>query len=218
MNFGAGVSKETDWNYPDEGYYISLNEYINGNYGDLLSIEYNDYGGILRIQDEALANRIDETLEQETDALFAAMIKLDECHGALIQESVVYQNTNIVVIEFTFHDDTEAGISVIRRIPITIDLQTGGKIDYREYITGEELEKMLSCTGDTCESSSNIKLFESYDDYELLLASNEDSMTVYLSQEGLVILNTQQYWPDYCLVRRSNFIGTPLAQLWDDWP
>lgn len=118
---------------------------------------------------------------------------------------------------FEFEDRTSEDISVNRFLPISIDLQTGEIIDFRDYITAEELGRLLACTNPDCKSAENLALFDLYDDYETLLKAGGDSMTLLLVHEGLLILNTDAYRSNFCLIPRCRLLDSPLAVFWDDW-
>lgn len=149
-------------------------------------------------------------------------MELDECNDVLFQEhGAVFINSKIVVIEFELMDTTQNDVFIGRRIPITIDLSTGEVIDYLDYISTEELALLWKYNS---ESDTDIsftdkqEMFQAYNDYNTLVASSTDSLTMRICQEGLLIYNTSQYWPEYYLIPRSKLIDSPLAAFWDDWP
>ncbi len=202
-------------------YPVSVKQYVNETYGYLLcEFGYKDYGCLFSVPDEDMAFRITESIKEEIDKLFAAMEKLDECHDVLLQNDIIYINSRIVVLKLTFRDDTEEDVSVIRSIPITIDLHTGEVIDYRDYITSEDLAGLLACESAECPSREHVSmgLYDKYNDYETLLKAESPSMTVLITHEGLCLINTEEYWPSFCLIPKSRLIDSPLSGLWDDWP
>lgn len=202
-------------------YPVSVEQYVNDTYGYLLcESEYKDYGRLFSVPDEELAFRITESLKGEIDSLFAAMEKLDECHDVLLQNSIIYANSRIVVLTLNFYDYTADDVWVARSIPITIDLHTGEIIDYRDYISSEDLTGLLACESPECPSRENIAggLFDKYDDYESLLKAESPSMTVMATHEGLCLMNTEEHWPSRCLIPKSRLIDSLLSVLWDDWP
>lgn len=202
-------------------YPVSVEQYVNETYGHLLCESgYKEYGGLFSVPDEELAFRITEAIKGEIDSLFAAMKKLDECHDVLLQNCIIYRNSRIVVLKLAFIDDTVDDVSVTRSIPITIDLNTGEVIDYRDYITSVDLAGLLLCEDTKCPSRENINrgLFDKYNDYETLLKAGSPSMTVLVTHEGLCLMNTGEYWPSCCLIPKSRLIDSPLSGLWDDWP
>lgn len=202
----------------EELYQVSVRDYVNEQYASLLwEYGYNDYGYFFQLPDADLVKRINEVLRGETDKIFGAMEVLGECHDVLLQNSFIFLNSRVVVLEFLFSDETEEGVSVNRFLPVSIDLQTGEIIDFRDYITAEELGRLLACTNPDCKSAENLSLFELYDDYETLLKAGGDSMTLLLVHEGLLILNTSEYWPKCCLIPRYRLLDSPLAVFWDDW-
>ncbi len=203
-------------------YPVSVKQYVNDTYGHLLwESGYEDYGRLFSVPDEELAFRITESLKGEIDSLFTAMEKLDECHDVLLQDHIIYVNSRIIVINLSFRDYTKNDVSVLRRIPITIDLHTGEIIDYRNYISSEDLTGLLACESPECPSRENIAdgLFDKYDDYESLLKAESPSMTVMATHEGLCLMNTEEeHWPSRCLIPKSRLIDSPLSVQWDDWP
>ncbi len=202
----------------EELYEVSVRDYVKEQYAALLSESgYTDYGYLFRLPDEALVQRINEALRGEMDKLFGAMEALDECHDVLLQNDFIFLNSRVAVLEFTFMDRTTDGDSVDRYLPVSIDLATGEIIDFRDYITAEELDKLLVCTDSDCKTEENFALFDLYDDYEPLLKAGGDSMTLLLVHEGLLILNADEYWPDCCLIPRCRLLDSPLAVFWDDW-
>lgn len=202
----------------EELYKVSVKDYVNEQYAALLSGSgYTDYGSLFQLPDEALVQRINEALRGEMDKLFGAMEALDECHDVLLQNDFIFLNGRVAVLEFKFMDSTTDGVSVDRYLPVSIDLATGEIIDFRDYITAEELGRLLACTNPDCKTEENLALFDLYDDYETLLKAGGDSMTLLLVHEGLIILNTDKYWPDCCLIPRCRLLDSPLAVFWDDW-
>ena len=199
-------------------YSVSVSDYVNEQYAALLwESGYTDYGSLFRLPDKALVQCINEALRGEMDKLFDAMEALDECHDVLLQDYFIFLNSRVAVLEFRFYDETEEGVSVNRYLPVSIDLQTGEIIDFRDYITAEELSRLLACTNPDCKSRENLALFDLYDDYETLLKAGDDSMTLLLVHEGLLILNADEHWPDCCLIPRCRLLDSPLAVFWDDW-
>lgn len=202
----------------EELYTVSVRDYVNEEYAAFLwEYGYDDYGSLFELPDADLVQRINEALRGEMDKLFGAMEALDECHDVLLMNSFVFFNSRTAVLVFEFEDRTSEDISVNRFLPISIDLQTGEIIDFRDYITAEELGRLLACTNPDCKSAENLALFDLYDDYETLLKAGGDSMTLLLVHEGLLILNTDEYWPDCCLIPRCRLLDSPLAVFWDDW-
>lgn len=202
----------------EELYEVSVRDYVKEQYAALLSESgYTDYGSLFRLPDEALVQRINEALRGEMDKLFGAMEALDECHDVLLQNDFIFLNSRVAVLEFKFMDKTTKGVSVDRYLPVSIDLATGEIIDFRDYITAEELGRLLACTNPDCKTEENLALFDLYDDYETLLKAGGDSMTLLLVHEGLLVLNADEYWPDCCLIPRCRLLDSPLAVFWDDW-
>ena len=202
----------------EELYKVSVRDYVHEQYAALLSESgYTDYGSLFQLPDEALVQRINETLRGEMDKLFGAMEALDECHDVLLQNDFIFLNSRVAVLEFKFMDRTADGVSVERYLPVSIDLATGENIDFRDYITAEELGRLLACTNPNCKTEENLALFDLYDDYETLLKAGGDSMTLLLVHEGLLILNADEYWPNCCLIPRCRLLDSPLAVFWDDW-
>lgn len=202
----------------EELYQVSVKDYVNEEYAAFLwEHGYDDYGSLFRLPDADLVKRINEALRGEMDKLFGAMEALDECHDVLLQNHFIFLNSRVAVVEFKFADETPEGVSVNRFLPVSIDLQTGEIIDFRDYITAEELGRLLACTNPDCKSAENLALFDLYDDYETLLKAGGDSMTLLLVHEGLLILNTSRYWSDCCLIPRCRLLDSPLAVFWDDW-
>ncbi len=221
--FGV-VSSLEEQNDNDRTYHVvTVEDYVNTYYNYLLCESgYSEYGAILSLQDKEITEQINNSLEFEIDRIFAAIEELDECHDVLLQEyGAVFLNSKIAVFEFKVQDKTINDVSVIRRIPITIDLSNGEVIDYLDYISTEELA-LLWVDNSECETDISIidkqEMFNSYNDYNTLLASSTNSLTIRICREGLLIYNTTKYWPDYYLIPRSKLIDSPLAAFWDDWP
>lgn len=202
----------------EELYQVSVKDYVNEEYAAFLwEHGYDDYGSLFRLPDADLVKRINEALRGEMDKLFGAMEALDECHDVLLQNNFIFLNSRVAVVEFKFVDETPEGVSVNRFLPVSIDLQTGEIIDFRDYITEEELGRLLACTNPDCQSAENLALFDLYDDYETLLKAGGDSMMLLLVHEGLLILNTDEYRSGCCLIPRCRLLDSPLAVFWDDW-
>lgn len=202
----------------EELYQVSVKDYVNEEYAAFLwEHGYDDYGSLFRLPDADLVKRINEALRGEMDKLFGAMEALDECHDVLLQNNFIFLNSRVAVVEFKFVDETPEGVSVNRFLPVSIDLQTGEIIDFRDYITAEELGRLLACTNPDCQSAENLALFDLYDDYETLLKAGGDSMRLLLVHEGLLILNTDEYRSGCCLIPRCRLLDSPLAVFWDDW-
>lgn len=202
----------------EELYQVSVKDYVNEEYAAFLwEHGYDNYGSLFRLPDADLVKRINEALRGEMDKLFGAMEALDECHDVLLQNHFIFLNSRVAVVEFKFADETPEGVSVNRFLPVSIDLQTGEIIDFRDYITAEELGRLLACTNPDCKSAENLALFDWYDDYETLLKAGGDSMTLLLVHEGLLILNTGEYRSDCCLIPRCRLLDSTLAVFWDDW-
>lgn len=199
-------------------YEVSVSAYVNEEYAAFLSeFGYNSYEFRFQLPDEALVQRINEVLRGEMDRLFGAVEALDECHDVLLHDNLIFLNSRIAVLEVEFRDETTEDVSVNRYLPVSIDLQTGEIIDFRDYITDKELKELLVCTNPDCKAEENLALFDRYDDYETLLKAGGDFMTLCLVHEGLIVLNAGEYWPEYCLIPRANLIDSPLAVFWDDW-
>ena len=202
----------------EELYKVSVSDYVNEQYAALLwEYGYEDYGSLFRLPDEDSVQRINEDLRGEMDKLFGAMGTLNECHDVLLQNNFIFLNSRVAVLEFRFADKAPKDVSVNRYLPVSIDLATGEIIDFRDYITAEEISRLLACTNPDCKTKENLALFDLYDDYETLLKAGGDSMTLLLVHEGLLILNAGEYWPDCCLIPRCRLFYSPLAVFWDDW-
>lgn len=202
----------------EELYKVSVSAYVNEQYAAFLNkFGYEDYGALFQLPDEALVQRINAALLSETDKFFGAVEALDECHDASLYDDVLFLNSRIAVLEFCYSDETADNMSVCRFLPVSIDLQTGEVIDFRDYITAEELKELLVCTSPYCKTEENLVLFDLYDDYETLLKAGGDSMTLCLVHEGLLVMNAGEYWPDCCLIPRAKLLDSPLAVFWDDW-
>lgn len=205
-----------------ELYAVSVSAYVNEQYAAFLNqVGYHDYGSVFRLPDEALVRRINAALRGEADKLFSAVETLDECHDVLLQDDFIFLNSRIAVLEFKFTDETADNVDVFRYLPVSIDLETGEVVDFRDYITAEELKSLLACTGPHCKTEENLVLFDLYDDYETLLKADGDSMALCLVQEGLLVMNastgSRNGWPDCCLIPRAKLLDSPLAVFWDDW-
>ena len=210
---------------------ISLSEHINGNYQELLwdyydphivgAKRYTEYS-IIGLADAALAEKINTSLAEEADRLFAAADELG-VHDISLSTDLVYANSNILVFTFEVSGKTEENTNIMRKIPITIDLQTGDVLDYRDYLTEEELKELFFCKQEDCNAEEALRLFAEYDNYERLLNSEEISLTLHLTQEGLLLYSTRKNkesysWQNTHLIPRSCFLESPLAAFWDDWP
>lgn len=206
--------------YEDVNFNVSVRDYINTNFANLSKEDYgkyDDYGYLIRFADKKTANQVTRILEQELDKMSAATKKLDMCHDiCLLDNSEVFLNSNTLVICFEYLDDIEEEISVDRVVPICIDLNKGTRIDFNDYFTPEEFVKL--CEASDIEIKNLKELYEHYDDYEYLLKAASPSITLCLSEEGLVILETRKYWPKAYTITRDKLVDTPLAPFWDDWP
>lgn len=214
---------ESFWIYTEdilnanEPYCVSVKDFVNERYAFLLRYSYADYGCLFVVAEETRKEHVYETLQHEIDNLFQAMEELDECHDALLESNVIFLNSRVAVVSFRFFDETEEGLDVFRYLPVSIDLQTGEKIDFRDYITAGELKELLACTNPYCKTAENLTLFDCYDDYETLLKAGEDSIALCLVHEGLLVFNGKEGWPVCCLIPRIKLIDSPLAVFWDDW-
>lgn len=197
----------------EEMHDVSVEDYVNERYETLLMARYHDYDSLFRLPDEALAEHINEILKEEMDKLFGAMEALDEYHDVLLLNDFIFQNSRVAVLEFRFRGD-EDGIGVFRSLSVNIDLQTGDIIDFRDYITAEEIRELLDCTYLSCQTGINPALFDRYDDYETLLKAGGDSMTLLLVHEGLLIIDAKE---NGYLIPRCRLLSSPLAAFWDDW-
>lgn len=210
---------------------ISLSEHINGNYWDLLwdyydphivgAGRYTEYS-LIGLADAALAEKINTSLAEEADRLFAAADALG-VHDISLNTDLVYANSNILVFSFEIRGDTIENTNILRKIPITINLQTGEVLDYKEYLTEEELQELFFCKQEECNAAEALLYFTEYDNYERLLNTEEAAMTLRLTEEGLLLCSTRTgdrsySWLQTHLIPRSCFLESPLAALWDDWP
>jgi hypothetical protein len=205
-------------NLSDNIYYnVSVKKFINDNYSNLLSSDYDDNGYLIQFTDKETADKVAETVRQELVKVFDAIKKLDECHDILLQDdSGVFLNGKNLVISFTIMDETANGTSVDRVIPICIDMNTCTLIDFQKYLTTDEFVKL--CEDSNINITNLKKLYQHYGDYEYLLKDTSPSITLCLTEEGLAILETDDYWPKNYTITRDKFIDKKFSDFWDDWP
>lgn len=210
---------------------VSLNEqHIMDNYIDFLwryyesgeELRYTWHVNLISLSDAALAEKINTLLAKEADRLFAAADTLG-VHDILLTTDLVFGNSNVLIFSFSVSGRTGENKKIMRNIPITIDLRTGEVLNYRDYLTEEELQELFFCEWEACNAEEALRFFSEYDNYERLLNPEEISLTLHLTQEGLLLYSTRKdeesyLWQNTHLLPRSCFLGSPLAALWDDWP
>ncbi|MCH5269836.1 MAG: hypothetical protein J1E83_03725 [Lachnospiraceae bacterium] len=209
---------------------VSLNEqHIMDNYIDFLwryesggELQYTWHVNLINLSDAALAEKINTLLAKEADRLFAAADTLG-VHDILLTTDLVFANSNVLIFSFSVSGRTGENKKIMRNIPITIDLRTGEVLNYRDYLTEEELQELFFCEWEACNAEEALRFFSEYDNYERLLNPEEISLTLHLTQEGLLLYSTRKdeesyLWQNTHLLPRSCFLGSPLAALWDDWP
>lgn len=202
----------------DNTYYnVTIQDHINDNYKELFNPDYEFYGDLIQFTNKEITDKIAEIVKQELDKVFATIKNLDEYHDILLQDdSEVFLNKNILVITFSIMDTTEDGTSLDRVIPFCIDMNTGTLINFQDYLTTNEFVKL--CKDSNINISNLEELYEHYGDYEYLLKSTSPSITLCMIEEGLVVWETGEYWPETYIITRDKLVDTKLSDFWDDWP
>lgn len=202
---------------------VSLYEHVYDHYEQPLLGRIEPYflDNIVGLSDAEMAETIYLSLEKEIDGIFAAADLLG-ANYIEVQIDLVFSNSNILVFSCSVTNGWGTN-SILRKIPITIDLRTGEVLNYRDYLTEEELQELFFCEWEACNAEEALRFFSEYDNYERLLNPEEISLTLHLTQEGLLLYSTRKdeesyLWQNTHLLPRSCFLGSPLAVLWDDWP
>ena len=191
-------------------YSLSFRAYVEENYGKFFYTSER----LPSLSDEVLAEKINLTLAGEADKFFAA-----RHNWHLTGLSLAFANSRVLVFNMEQYYDT---VKKHRIIPITVDFRTGEIVDYRDYLSPEEFGKLFYdlFTDEEITAWDAAALYAAYDDYDKLMSIKEDSLTVRLTQEGLLLyISTEDtVWPEERLIPRSSLIDTALAAFWDDWP
>lgn len=198
---------------PGFGYIKLDNSQVGGYRLSLQKFSY-EVKELPSFSDEELAKQLNLTLAAEADKFFAA-----EHNWNLTGLRLAFANSRVLVFYLEQYYNT---VHTGRVIPITVDFRTGEIVDYRDYLSPEEFGEIFAklFTDEESTTLDAAALYEVYDDYDKLMSIHEDSLTVRLTQEGLLVyISTEDtVWPKKRLIPRSALIDTPLAALWDDWP